>query len=285
VYNDIILNSKEGHKKIIKPFYSIIKDVENDNFEVLILGEDVTFDGDHHGKILRRSSYLIPEKSNESALDLFMGLVNFDNTGLFITRANPEWLKSNVPDKNIKIELLSQDKIAGFDNIPDIEVLISKINKFCMKHECAVILLDRIDYLISTFSFEKFIKSLYLINNIIIQSDSILLLHLNPSIIDDKQFALIEEELMCLPSQKIEHIQIDDELFRVLKYVLQQNQQNTLLTFSQIGRQFSIVRETVRKRLKTLENKGLISINKQGRNKTLYVSEKGKTLLNKRSIN
>ncbi len=187
-----------------------------------------------------------------------------------------------IPSAKIQVELLSQDKLGGLDNIADLKKLESKIKGFSTKHKDSLILLDRIDYLITHFSFEEFMKSLYQINNIVSSSSSILLLHLNPSIVDARQLAIIEDELQRLPSQKIEDVQLDDELFGILKFIIQQNQLNTLVTFSQISQQFSIVRETVRKRLRTLENKELITINKQGRKKTLYVSEKGKTLLHKR---
>ena len=280
--NDIIFNTKEGYKKIIKPSYSIIKSRDAETAGVLISGEDVTYDSKHHGKILRGNSYLISDKNNKSAITLFVGLTRFNYNGLFITRSNSEMIKSMIPSAKIQVELLSQDKLGGLDNIADLEKLESKIKGFSTKHKDSLILLDRIDYLITHFSFEEFMKSLYQINNIVSSSSSILLLHLNPSIVDARQLAIIEDELQRLPSQKIEDVQLDDELFEILKFIIQQNQLNTLVTFSQISQQFSIVRETVRKRLRTLENKELITINKQGRKKTLYASEKGKTLLHKR---
>ena len=280
--NDIIFNTKEGYKKIIKPSYSIIKSRDAETAGVLISGEDVTYDSKHHGKILRGNSYLISDKNNKSAITLFVGLTRFNYNGLFITRSNSEMIKSMIPSAKIQVELLSQDKLGGLDNIADLEKLESKIKGFSTKHKDSLILLDRIDYLITHFSFEEFMKSLYQINNIVSSSSSILLLHLNPSIVDARQLAIIEDELQRLPSQKIEDVQLDEELFEILKFIIQQNQLNTLVTFSQISQQFSIVRETVRKRLRTLENKELITINKQGRKKTLYASEKGKTLLHKR---
>lgn len=282
--NEIVLNTKEGSKKIIKLSYSIIKSGNKKPAGVLISGIDVTYDMDHHGKILKGNSYLISDRSNKSVITLFVGLARFDYEGLFITRSNSEMIKSMIHSANIQVELLSQDKLGGLGNIKDLEELESKIKDFSSKHKDSVILLDRIDYLTTNFSFEEFMKSMYQINNIISANNSILLLHLNPSIIDARQLAIIEDELHRLPGQKIEDVQLDDELFGILKFILRENQLNTLVTFSQISQQFSIVRETVRKRLRSLENKELIVINKQGRKKILYVSEKGKTLLYKRKV-
>ena len=113
--------------------------------------------------------------------------------------------------------------------------------------------------------------------------NSLMIVHIVPSILDEMQRSLIEQELLFLPSQKIENIQINDEFFEILKYISENNINNTLVTFSKIGKKFSIVRATTNKRLRILENLGLILIIKRGRNKTLHVTEKGKILINKRS--
>jgi DNA-binding MarR family transcriptional regulator len=97
-----------------------------------------------------------------------------------------------------------------------------------------------------------------------------------------RQMAILEDEFQGLPGLKIDDIQIKNELFAILKFILEQNQHNVMVSFSQIGQQFSIVRPTVRKRLRLLEDNGLVIIRKHGRTKSLHVSEKGMALLNKR---
>ena len=66
--------------------------------------------------------------------------------------------------------------------------------------------------------------------------------------------------------------------------VLEENLNNTTVTIKKISKKFLIVSKTAAKRLKNLEVQGLISIKSQGRFKTLYVTEKGKTILNKKEI-
>ena len=57
-----------------------------------------------------------------------------------------------------------------------------------------------------------------------------------------------------------------------------------LVTYKKIGKTFNIVSKTTSKRIKKLEEKGLIIIKKQGRAKTLFITEKGKSLLHSRQI-
>ena len=284
VVDEFILKTKHGSKRIIKPSYSTIESDKDESAGILFFGRDITHEREIHGKLLKGNSYLLSDKNNKAAVDVFIDLTRLGYKGLFITRASPEMIKVMIHSKEIKVELLNQNRLGRFDNIADLEELTAKIKDFSKKHTNAAILLDRVDYLITYFSFEQFVRSLYQINSIVSENRSVLLLHVDPSVLDTRQMSIIEAELHPLPHQKIEHVQIEDELFDILTFIHEQNQNNSVVSFTKIKKEFSIVRSTTTKRLRMLEEKGLISIKKQGRSKTAYVSEKGKTLLNKRTV-
>ena len=145
-----------------------------------------------------------------------------------------------------------------------------------------MILLDRVDYLLTRFSFEKFVETLYKINDTISESKSIFLLHLPPSIVDKRQMIIIENELHVLPEEDIKNIEIEDELFDILRFIYEQNKNNSMVSFKKIRQKFSIAYSTTAIKLKILVDKELIFVKKYGRFKTVYISEKGKSLLNKR---
>ena len=108
--------------------------------------------------------------------------------------------------------------------------------------------------------------------------------HIDPKLLDDRQMAIITNELQPLPSQKIEDIQLKDEIFDILRFINEQNQKNVTVSFKKVSKEFSIVDKTTTKRLRILKDGGLIYVKKLGRMKALNVSEKGKTLLHKREI-
>ena len=95
----------------------------------------------------------------------------------------------------------------------------------------------------------------------------------------------IKEEFQLLPDEQISNLQIDDELFVILKFIYEQNQNCVVVTFKKISREFSIVKTTTAKRLKILEDKGLILIKKQGRSKIVTLADKGIKLLHKIQVN
>jgi len=280
----MILKTKNNSKIIIKRSCSIIEDNNRRPIGILSVGKNITNEIEIHRKLLPGNSYLISDKKNDGSLNLFINLTSSSCKGLYITRANPDLIKSIIPPKNITTMFLRNTPSRDFKNIPDFERLIKEIKEFTQRKEKSIVYLDRVDYLISNYSFEQFIKSLYQISDIISGNNSMLLLCLEPSVIDEQQFATIRNELQCLPSQQLEDVHIKDSYYDILKLVYKFNKNNILISFKRISQELSVNNKTISKRMKDLEGKQLILIKKQGNQKTAYVTEKAKTLLQKRAL-
>ncbi|UCF13721.1 MAG: response regulator [Thermoplasmatales archaeon] len=282
-YDDLVLITKNNVKKIIRVIGSVIKGKYKQDIGILFVGTDITKDIEIHGKLLLGNSYLIPDKNNKVAVDLFIDLTRSEHQGLFFTRSNPVMIKSIIPPKfKIQVILLSKEKSEDYKNISDLDSLIHEIKEFSIKNNNAVILLDGIHYLLTIFSFEKFIEALYQINDLMAKNKSILLMRFDASLVDNNKMAIIENELQLLPSQKLEGLIIEDSVYNMLKFIHEQNQNNALVSFKKIMVKFKIAYSTAAKRLQILEIKGLIFTKRQGKLRTVYISEKGKTLLSKR---
>jgi PAS domain S-box-containing protein len=281
--DDLVIITKNNAKKIIRFKGSVLKGKSNQRIGVIFVGEDITKDIEIHGKLVDGNSYLFPDKNIDSAIDLFVDLVRTNYDGLFITRSNPEMVKSMVPPSSkIDVVLFSHEKLAGFKNISDVKTLVQHIKDFTNKHKKPLILLDGLHYLITKFSFETFVDALYQINEIVAKNHSIMFIRFDPSIVDENKMAIIENELHKLPSQKIEGITLADSVYDMLKFIYEQNQNNALVPYKKVMSRFKIAYSTAAKRLEELENKGLIFTKRQGKLRTVYISEKGKTLLHKR---
>ena len=279
-----ILNTKAGDRILVSFSISTIKDNKGQYNGCLFIGRDITSDLEAHDKLLMGSCYVVSEKSNKSTITLFTNFTTPDNKGLFITRGDPNSIRNTVSFLNAQAVLLKQNRAKGVENIPDLEGLTTKIKKFTKENKNSVIVLDRVDYLITNFSFEQFAKTLYQITDIISENNALLLFHIDPELLDARQMATITNELQPLPSQKIEDIQLKEELYDILRFINEQNQKNVTVSFKKVGKEFSIVDKTTTKRLRILQDEGLIFVKKLGRTKSLNISEKGKTLLHKREI-
>jgi PAS domain S-box-containing protein len=279
-YEDVVIITKNSVKKILRITGSPIKGKPGGG--VLFIGRDITREMEMHGKLLAGNSYLIPEKNNAAAVDLLVDLATSGYSGYLITRMDPHSIKSVISSANIQTYLLGQNRGPDYDTLADLRMLLQKIKDICKKKKETVILLERLDYLINKFSFEKVMDTLYEINDTIVRNNCLLLLRIDPSTIEKTQMALIENEMQLLPSQKIEGLIIEDEVYDILRFIYEQNQNNAIVPIKKIMGRFSLAYSTVAKRLQVLEMKGLIFTKKQGKSRTVTISDKGKTFLHKR---
>lgn len=282
---DLVIISKDNAKKIVRMNGSLLVGKGRKIIGIIFIGDDITKDAEMHGKLLEGNSYLVPDKQNDFAMNLFSDLIRTDYPGLFISRLNPEMIKSTLPSsENLQVRLLSEKNISEYETISDFGSLIDLIEKFTYIENTSVILLDGVHYLLTKHSFDEFINMLYRVNEIIIKNKAMLFVRFDPAIFKDHQLAIMENELQALPSQRIKGITLEDSVYQILKFVYQQNQNNALVPFKKVMSKFKISYSTAAKRLENLEEQGLIFTRRQGKLRAVYISEKGKTLLHKREI-
>jgi PAS domain S-box-containing protein len=283
ISSNIILKTKDNEKKIIQVSGSDLKSSRKECIGALLIGTDITRDTEIHGKLIDGSSYLILDKDIKSSINLFTNLALSGHKGMFITRSSPSIVKSILPkSKDLEILLLSQEKFDEYETISNLEELINKIDKFSSKYENSVILIDGIHYLLTRFSFEIFIENIFKINDKIARNKSILFLRIDPKTFEPSQLAVIQNEIQMLPSQKIEGLIIEDEVYGILKYIYEQNQLSSIVSYKKVMKEFKIAYLTAANKLETLIEKGLIITKREGKLRTIYITEKGKTLLHKR---
>lgn len=224
-------------------------------------------------KLTNGLSYYSLDEEHESIFDLFKNIVEINNyDGLYITRTNSEYINNTLKSKKIKTIILKQK------NLDDI---IQILKNFVEQNKKSIILLDRVDYLISNFSFNQFIKYLYIITEIISENNSIFILSINASFFDEKQLSLIKSELLPVPSENLEEIQLKADYYEILKLVNKYYKNNMLVEFKKISDELSINRKTLSKKINYLAKQELIIISKSGRSKIPYLTEKAKAILNK----
>ncbi len=284
VLKNVVVKTKKDENRIIRFTVSPItkQGDDQDSNSCLFIGSDITVDSEYHGRILSGTSYMFTGGNSKKGFDVFKTLTFPENKGLYVTRGIFEESDLKNIKKNIQVLYLKKKNDYEKNVISSLDDLVKKIKVFCKKHNNFVVFLDRLDYLVTNFSFEESVKKLYLINDLISETDSILIVYFDSNIFDKRQIAVFENEFHMLPGQNIEDVDVSNELYDVLKFINKGNENRVLVSFKDVGKKFSIVSKTTSKRINDLEEKGLIYIKKEGRHKTLHVSEKGKRLLNQR---
>ncbi len=279
---EIFLNDKNGVQRIINMSFSPLKSEKNEPVGALVIGKDVTHERETHNKIKQGHSYFIYEKDISKSLNL---LINLEKNGYnlyVISRKNPDLIKSMLPPLDIKTGLLGSktSKKNVFSNLDDLKY---SVKDFCKKNKKSLVFLDGLHFFMVKYAFYDVINSFFEIVDEIEENNAVFLLNLDPDLLDIKQKAIIENELEMLPSQKLDNIKLEDNLYNILSYINEQNRKNSLVSLKKITRRFNIVYFTANKRLKVLESKDLIFTKMDGNYKTIHITKKGESLLNKRN--
>jgi PAS domain S-box-containing protein len=280
---DFVLKTWDNEKKIIRVSGADIKSVNNECIGALFIGNDITQETELHKKLISGNSYIITDKDRQSAIDLLIDLSINEFKGLIITRGIPTSInKLKSEFKNIDIVILTKETHDKYGSISDLDILKNYIEDYTKKFKKTVILLDGIHYLIMRFSFEKFIDSLFTINDIVAKNKSLFFLRIDPLTIDENHMAILENELSTLPSQKIEDLILEDVVYDLLKYINNQNQINSIVSVKKLMIEFNIAYVTTANRLDSLEKLGLIFSKKMGKIRAIYITDKGKKILHAR---
>ena len=284
---EVSINTSFGIKRIFSVSTSFMRDESNNVHEILFVCKDVTYEKERHGRLLFGQSYLVSDVSSDNAVDIFSGMLHSNHPGLYVGRMREDELKNVFVDVSPLVVRLSMEKekknIRNRFVCSDFEGLLSIIEGFISKRKRSIVLFDRIEYLIVNSSFESVIENIYVLNEMIRKHNCLLLLRVNPFLLDKTQIAILKEELQELPGRKIDDVQLEEILFEILNYIKIENKRNSLVSYSRIGKQFSISKITTQRRIESLLEKGLIFSKKLGRRKTLYITDKGKNLLTQRT--
>jgi len=145
------------------------------------------------------SSYVVKESRFEKSLHLFLELVG-EGKALCVTRVNPLNIKALHDLPNIKLYWLTaaekrKEKGYGFISPTDLVTLASTILGFLSKHKKSVVLLQGAEYLISQNSFNVILKMIQKVNDSVVLTNSILLLSLNPSGIEERDYSNLLKEM------------------------------------------------------------------------------------------
>lgn len=218
--------------------------------------------------------YLVGEEKTEKSLEAFIDLVRAGYKGTIVTREHPDEIRTkwkiDVPIFRLTEELSGDSAL-----FPDVSLIEKRIVPHFSRNRA--VLIDRLDYLISTNSFELVLSLIQRVRDLIFMKKSIIILSVDPRTLTEREFSLLEKETSpLLLSSKPE---LREDLLELLGYVAKRNEVGAKPHHKEIGKRFNITRTTVRQRLKLLHDKGLIVERKKGRTKIVEITDKGRKVL------
>jgi len=278
--DQLVVKSTVGGKRLWSVSHSMVKsnDVISD---VVFICKDITFKDEIHGRLIPSRGYLVSEVSTDSLFDVFKGLLHSGWNGLCITRN----LSDVAPDCFNDLQptmLMFSSYGSGEGVVSSLDELFDAIEVFVKETKNAAMCLNRVDYLISQFGFDRVLNFLYRVNDLMRMKQGLFLLRVNKTLFSNEQFSFLQEEFSMLPSQQMQDVSLEDVMYDLLGFIFKENEKNSLVSQRNICNHFGSAKVTAQKRIEDLLNKGLVISRKRGRSKFLHVTDKGKELLHQK---
>ncbi len=128
------------------------------------------------------------------AYNVFVDQVTHGFQGFAITRDNPEQVRDRYGLKTTMMLWLTDVKKEGTIP-PQLEEISIAIHEFLQKSEKSVVLLDGLDYLVTTNSFNLVLQMVNRLKDLAAVHNALLLVPANPDTFESKQFGLLSREM------------------------------------------------------------------------------------------
>jgi len=278
ILNDLIANSEIHGRRVWSVSSSLLRSDEGIS-DVIFICQDSTVKGKVHQRLIPGNSYLFGDMPTDMLLDLSNELLSSGWKGLWVTR------NSNDPSLADILELKQETlTVISFDDVetttPDLERLYDKISKYINKNSPLIIFLERIDYLIIHFGFQQIMNLLYQVNDHIRSKQGLFLLKVNKSLFSSEQIVFLQEEFNTLPLKQIKGEEyLEDTISDILRFIYKKNERNSFVSQKNICSYFGFSKENARHQIEGLVKKGFLSTRTVSRSTYLYVTDKGKEML------
>ena len=140
-------------------------------------------------------SYIVKEKRNVKGMKLFTNMIAKGYNGLYITRQHPDHVNRTYEVNGMEIVWLSST--IGKDNVEpqSLTTIFSRIKAFVEKNEKSIIILDGMEYLMISNAYNRLLKFIEMIKEIVVKKNSIFLISLDERAFESKEISLLEKWL------------------------------------------------------------------------------------------
>ena len=227
-----------------------------------------------------RKTYLIKEDDENHAFELFINSLNRGYAGLGIVRENPDEIKKKYNLSKTPFIWLSTTQKDNIISETDINRITRLIIEFISKSRKSVILIERFDVLFIHNNQQEVIKGLQELKDIVSSRDAILIISLNPDLMDPVILKQIETETIDLFGKDLrKKTELSKLEMDILRYINDKNITNELVSYKDITKKFNITKPTTRVKLNRLQDLKLINITQNGRTKSIKITSAGRKII------
>ncbi len=150
------------------------------------------------------TTYLVKEPRGKAAFELFTRLTSPDHPGLCITRKHPQvaqgqWNLSN----SVSLKWLTPSVGRNRVDPKSLNLLTRIIYEFVLEHQRGIILLDGLEYILIHNEFSKTLLFMEHLNDLIMESQAVLLAPISPEALKRHDVALLERNTEVLEGETL----------------------------------------------------------------------------------
>ncbi len=152
-------------------------------------------------KLMVGGTYLFLEKTSADqgqGFKIFKNYLGAGSPGLVITRTLPNSIKTKYNIDNSPIIWLSRSKKGNTITPTNLGKIVDEIKEFTNKNRAAIIIFDGLEYLTVHNEFERVLKFIYSVRDVVAVHDARLIFTLNPKTLAKNNIALISKEIKVL---------------------------------------------------------------------------------------
>lgn len=169
--------------------------IENDQEFSIDLVSEASEDTQMKYNLESGNTYLIEEKSLEKSFDIFVDFVYHDIPGLCITRQHVDNTRNKYALTKIPIFWLSKTQSKNNLSPTNLELIKQLILGYLEESGYSIILLDGLEYLVAQNTFSTIHRYIEDIIESVKINKSILLIPIDPRILEPKEIALLERDI------------------------------------------------------------------------------------------
>jgi len=144
--------------------------------------------------------YLVKERKPLMSYQIFEKGLSGGLPGLCVTRQYPERLKEKFVLQNARLVWLSHTPGKDHHNPTNIGTLATMMTSFIERYNRSICLLDGLEYLVINNGFQQVLKLTELVNEQVMQSESIVIIPISENAFSEKELALLERNVETLDS-------------------------------------------------------------------------------------
>jgi predicted transcriptional regulator len=225
--------------------------------------------------IERGITYLAREETPKNGYQVFLDLLSKGYRGLLILRTHPDEVRKEY-DINVPILWMSMLQVGNNAVYPNVAVIEQMIEEFLESRGDHVVLIERLDYLISQQGFDKTLQFIQKLSSLVYITKSVAIVHIDPLTIGERELMLIEKETKEFKEKPQE---LEEELAEMLLYIFEKNRRGRKPNLTEITQDLALSRNTAKKRMNILRLRNLIILKKKGREKVVEITRSGEDIV------